>query len=150
MRSGEQRLSRRPPRNYPMLVSEDFCCMRYRVTLTLALSPTTHLTVTDPNDFRRLPPRELLRQGSQYHFLHFYRPLPRPSDRSPRLPAWTDPRRSLGGHFVSYFTRIFRVLFHPDISCPISPGYIMCYFTRTYHVLTTPRNIVLTEGFSAW
>jgi hypothetical protein len=99
--------------------------MRYKVILTLALSPTPRLSVTDPNDFRRVSLRELLRQGSQYHFLHLHRPL----------------------------HRGLRIGLHACLRGPtlaVLSGHFMCYFPRTNHVLTTPRNILLTEGFLAW
>src|SRR5215467_13982811 len=48
------------------------------VVLELPL-PTTHRSVTDSEDLGGLPPRNLLRHGSQYHFVHFHCSLPLPS-----------------------------------------------------------------------
>src|SRR5712671_4347242 len=43
--------------------------------LFVALSPAPHRTIAYADDLGRLPPRNLLRQGPQNHFLHFHRPL---------------------------------------------------------------------------
>src|SRR5208282_2835078 len=43
--------------------------------LFIALAPAPHLPVADPYDLSRLPPRDLLRHGSQDHFLYLHRPL---------------------------------------------------------------------------
>src|SRR5713226_9448625 len=45
--------------------------------LLVTLPPAPHVPVTDANNFRRLPPRDLLRHCPQYHFLYFHRPLHR-------------------------------------------------------------------------
>jgi hypothetical protein len=43
--------------------------------LFVALAPTPHLPVTDANDFRCLPPRDLFRHRPQSDFLYFHCPL---------------------------------------------------------------------------
>src|SRR5450631_2540650 len=43
--------------------------------LFIPFMPAPHLPVADPYDLRRFPPRDLLRQGPQNHFLYLHRPL---------------------------------------------------------------------------
>src|SRR5450755_3146313 len=45
--------------------------------LLVAFPPTSHVSVADPDDLRRLPLRDLLRQRPQNHFLYFHCPLHR-------------------------------------------------------------------------
>src|ERR1017187_8198797 len=45
--------------------------------LFIPFMPAPHLPVADPDDLRRLPPPDLLRQRPQNHFLYLHRPLHR-------------------------------------------------------------------------
>src|SRR5205807_4501061 len=48
-----------------------------KTKLFVALPPTPHLPVADTDNLGRLPPRDLLGQSSQNHFLYYHRPLHR-------------------------------------------------------------------------
>src|SRR2546427_4564973 len=43
--------------------------------LLIPLPPAPHRPITQSENLRRLPPRDLLRHGPQNHFLYFHRPL---------------------------------------------------------------------------
>src|SRR5216684_858364 len=77
--------------------------------LLVTLPPAPHVPVTDANNFRRLPPRDLLRHCPQYHFLYFHRPL----HRGLRI-------RNHASHGLLSSPpekRTYHVLSQPDISC---------------------------------
>jgi hypothetical protein len=77
--------------------------------LHLALPPTPHVPVADPQDLRCLPPRDLLRHGSQNHILYFHRPL----HRGLRVTI----HASHGLLPSPPAKRTYHVLSQPDISC---------------------------------
>src|ERR1017187_9788570 len=91
--------------------------------LPIAPMQAPHLPVAHPNDFRCLPPRNLLRHRSQNHFLNFHHPL----HGGPRivvhacLPAC-----------IFFPSRLYKA----DISCAIPTGHIMCYQHKTISAWT--------------
>src|SRR5947209_19053838 len=72
-------------------------------------SQAPHLPITNADNLGRLPPRDLLRHGSQNHFLYFHRPL------HCGLPV-TD-HASHGLLPSPPAKRTHHVLSQPDISC---------------------------------
>src|ERR1019366_6974544 len=77
--------------------------------LFVALMPAPHLPIADADDLGCLPPRDLLRQGPQNHFLYLHRPLH--CGLRVRIHAWhglllSPPEK-----------RTDHVLSQPDISC---------------------------------
>src|SRR5207253_2699086 len=81
---------------------------RHNRTL-IPLPPAPHRPIAETNDLGRLPPRDLLRHGSQNHFLYFHRPL------HCGLPV-TD-HASHGLLPSPPAKRTHHVLSQPDISC---------------------------------
>src|ERR1019366_2166663 len=78
--------------------------------LFIALSPAPHLPIANADDLGRLPPRDLLRHGSQNDFLYFHRPLHcdlRVTEHALHGLLPSPPEK-----------RTHRLLSQPDISCP--------------------------------
>src|SRR5947207_10834237 len=80
-----------------------------KAKLLIALPPTPHLPVADPDDLRRLPPGDLLRFRPQYHFLYLHGPL----HRGPRVAF----HASHGLLLSPPAKRTDHLLSQPDISC---------------------------------
>ena len=93
--------------------------------LLVPLPPPPPLSIANPDDLRRLPPRDLLRQRPQNHFLDLHCPLHRglPS-KTPCLP-WSPTLTARKA----------------DISRAISTGHMMNYQQRLPSPLTTPKQV---------
>src|SRR5438128_7250964 len=79
-------------------------------------SQAPHLPITNADDLGRLPPRDLLRHGSQNHFLYFHRPLHRGlrvGNHAPHALLLSPPAK-----------RTDHLLIRPDISCANDTAFL--------------------------
>src|SRR5437899_655963 len=102
------RLHGDPPRTGPLPPSIIQSVIPIRLVTSL---PPSHLSGTDPQNLRRLPPSDPFRQRSQDHVLYFHRPLHFGFAIEPHLPS-SDEALSL-----CLAKRTFHLLIQADILC---------------------------------
>src|ERR1019366_5066225 len=111
--------------------------------LFVALMPAPHLPIADADDLGCLPPRDLLRQGPQNHFLYLHRPLH--CGLRVRIHAWhglllSPPEK-----------RTDHVLSQPDISCATdmdkTPAWRNRVFPGIIRVLPRTSGIIWSKSW---